>query len=105
MTTPTPDEIEVALKDLEADATTWTNAAADLRVAAAAAERQRLDPAVFSFAGPAAAAEYEALRAKLASRISQGVAGFAAIAAALRASAAAYAADEAAGVHRMQNIY
>jgi uncharacterized protein YukE len=105
MTTPTPDEIEVALEDLEIDATTWMGAAAELQAAAAAAERQRLDPAVFSFAGSAAAAEYEALRAKLASRISQGAASLAAIAAALRASADAYAADEAAGVHRMQNTY
>jgi uncharacterized protein YukE len=105
MTTPTPDEIEVALEDLEADATRWAAAAAELQAAATAAGRQRLDPAVFSFAGPAAAAEYEALRAKLAGRISQGAVNLAAIAAALRTSAAAYAADEAAGVHRMLNIY
>ena len=105
MTTPTPHEIRVALGALEADAENWALAAEQLRVAAAAADRQKLDPAAFTFAGHAAAAEYEALRARMAGLIAQGANNLGAIATALRASAAAYAADEAAGVHRMQNIY
>ncbi|MHA6628823.1 hypothetical protein ACU61A_25565 [Pseudonocardia sichuanensis] len=105
MTTPTPDEIRVALKALRADAEDWALAAEQLRAAARTADRQKLDPAAFTFAGRAAAAEYEELRARMAGLLAQGADNLDGIATALRASAAAYAADEAAGVHRMQNIY
>ena len=105
MTTPTPHEIRVALGALEADAEDWARAAEQLRAAAATADRQKLDPAAFTFAGQAAAAAYEDLRARMAGLIAQGATNLDAIATALRASAAAYAADEAAGVHRLQNIY
>jgi hypothetical protein len=105
LTTPTPHEIRVALGALEADAEEWARAAEQLRAAAATAHRQALDPVAFTFAGRAAAGAYEDLRVRMAGLIAQGAVNVGAIATALRASAAAYAADEAAGVHRLQNIY
>lgn len=102
---PTPKEISVALDALRADADRWARAAKELHDAAARADAQKVDPAMFSFAGQAAADSYEQLRVRLAGLISGGAREFDSIAAALRASADAYEADEVTGAHRMQNIY
>ncbi len=98
--TARPD-LAVALGALEADAVRWTAAAADLRAAAAAAAGQVLGAAQFSFAGREAAAAYEALRSRTAVLLTEGADNLDAVAAALRASAAAYAADEAAAAQRL----
>ena len=60
------------------------------------------DPAAFSFAGDAVAVIYEALRVKAAALVHAGAANLDAIAAALRSSAATYAAEDAAGMHRLR---
>jgi hypothetical protein len=103
--TPTPEQITVAVEALESDAALWRRAAGELRTAAAAAAGQVLDPATFSFAGGAVAAAYEALRGRTAALLVEGADNVDAIAAALRISAAAYAADEAAGAHRLHHVY
>jgi hypothetical protein len=100
---PTRPDVTVALDALEADAVRWSDAAADLRAAASAATGLVLEPAAFSFAGHAVAAAYEALRSRTARLLTEGADNLESIAAALRASAAAYAADEAAGAHRMDD--
>jgi uncharacterized protein YukE len=102
---PTPQQIAVALDALRADADRWADAAATMHAAAALADAQKVDAAAFSFAGQAVAAAYEGLRVKLVTLIGQCASNFDSVAAALRASADAYEADEAAGAHRMQNIY
>lgn len=102
---PTSEQITVALDALEADAVRWVRLAGELRTAAAAASSQAVDPAAFSFAGGAVAASYDALRTRMAALIEDGAANFESVAAALRASAAAYEADDLAGAHRMQGIY
>jgi hypothetical protein len=99
---PQPGEITVALDALEADAALWSRAAADLRAAAVTLDGQQRDPAAFSFAGDAVAVIYEALRVKAAALVHAGAANLDAIAAALRSSAATYAAEDAAGMHRLR---
>lgn len=105
MTTPTPHDIEVALDALEADAVGWSAAAADLRGAAQAAVGVPVAVSAFSFAGQSVAASYDELRSKMETLLSEGADSLDAIATGLRASAAAYAADEAANAHAIQNIY
>jgi hypothetical protein len=102
---PTPQQITVALDALRADADGWAAVADTMRTAATTAGVQKLDPAAFSFAGQTAAVSYEKLRDKMATLLAQAARNFDCVAAALRTSADAYEADEAAGVHRMQNIY
>jgi hypothetical protein len=94
-------DVAVALQALESDARRWTDAAATLRGAADTVAAQALDPGVFSFAGADVATAYEGLRSRMASLLVQGADNFDAVAAALRTSAATYAADEAAGAHRI----
>jgi hypothetical protein len=94
-------DVAVALQALESDARRWTDAAAVLRSAAAAAGEQELDPGTFSFAGRAVADAYEALRARTSALLVEGADDLDAVAAALRASARAYAAEEEAGAHRL----
>jgi hypothetical protein len=101
---PGAERIAVALEALEADARAWTGAAGELRTAAARAAGQGLDPAAFSVAGAPVAAAYEALRTKTAGLLTAGADNFDAIARALRTSAAAYAAEEAARAGRMRGI-
>jgi hypothetical protein len=103
--TPTAEQITVAVEALESDSALWRGASAELRDAAAAAAGQVLDPAAFSFAGGAVAAAYEALRGRTTALLVEGADNVDAIAAALQVSAAAYAADEAAGAHRLLNTY
>jgi len=95
----------VALDALEADAVMWTEAATALHDAAAIAADLQVDPAAFSFAGQAVAGTYETLRAKMAELVKAGADNLDLIAGALRESAAAYKAEEEAGVHRMQKVY
>jgi hypothetical protein len=102
---PEPGDITVALDALEADAVLWTRAAADLRAAATTTEGQRLDPDAFSFAGESVAAVYEALRVEVAALLRAGADNLDAVAAALRRSAATYAAEDAAGAHRLRAVY
>lgn len=102
---PNPQQITVALDALEADAVMWTDAASALHDAAARADGLRIDAAAFSFAGTAVAGAYEALRVKVGGLVAAGAGNFDSIAAALRASAATYRAEEEAGVHRMLNVY
>ncbi|MGQ0576696.1 MAG: type VII secretion target [Pseudonocardia sp.] len=102
---PTSGQIAVALDALRADADQWRGAAAELGTAAGVAGGLTVAPAAFSFAGQAVAAAHEALRSKLAALLTAGAANFDDIAAALRASADAYEADEIAGAHRLRDIY
>ena len=94
-------DVAVALRALESDAARWTDAAVVLREAATTAAGQVLDPGAFSFAGKDVADAYEALRRLTTTLLSEGADNFDAVAAALRASATAYADDEAAGAHRL----
>ena len=102
---PTPKQITVSLEALRADADQWTGAAGTMNTAAGKADLQNLDAAAFSFAGQAAATSYERLRGRMAQLMHQGASTFDTIAGALRASADAYEADEAAGAHRIRNVY
>lgn len=97
----TGPDVAVALEALESDAVRWTDAATTLRTAADAVASQGPDAGAFSFAGDAVATAYAALRDRTATLLTQGADNLDAVAAALRSSAAAYAADEAAGAHRM----
>ena len=97
-------DLAVALAALEADASRWSAAAADLRAAAATAAGQVLDPAAFTFAGDGVAVAYEALRSRTATLLGEGATNLDAVAAALRASAAAYAAEEAARARRVDGV-
>jgi hypothetical protein len=60
-----------------------------------------LGAAQFSFAGREVAAAYEALRSRTAALLTEGAHDLEAVAAALRAGAAAYAAHEAAAAGRL----
>jgi len=102
---PTPEQITVALDALEADAVMWTDAAGALHDAAAIAADLQVAPAAFSFAGQEVARLHNDLRAKMAELVKAGAENLDLIAFALRASAAAYKAEEEAGVHRMLNVY
>ena len=97
-------EITVALEALRADAALWRRAAADLRVAAATGEGQRLDPHALSFAGEPVAAAYEALWVKAVGLLRAGAENLDAVAAALDSSADTYAAEDAAGAHRLRGV-
>jgi HD superfamily phosphodiesterase len=102
---PTPEQISTGLQALRDEATSWVGLADTMTAGAGKARAVGLPPAAFSFAGQAVAAAYEALRVKTADLLDAGAANFDDIAAALRASAAAYEADEAAHAHRLNNIY
>lgn len=95
-------DVAVAGDALEADAVRWTGAAADLRAAAAAAAGQVLAASDFSFAGREVAVAYESLRSRTAALLADGADNLDAVAAALRAGAAAYAAQEAAASARLR---
>ncbi len=103
--TPSPDQISTGLQALRDDATTWVGLADTLTDTAAKARAAGLSPAAFSFAGQAVAVAYEALRAKTADLLDAGATNFDDIAAALRATAAAYEADEATHAHSLNHIY
>jgi DNA-binding NarL/FixJ family response regulator len=100
---PARPDVAVSLRALESDAVRWTDAAADLRAAAAAAAGQVLDASAFSFAGREVATAYEALRSRTASLLTAGADNLDAVAAALRAGAAAYTAEEAAAAQRLRD--
>jgi hypothetical protein len=102
---PTQQQITVALEALEADAEMWREAAAVLHDAATSAADLRVDSPAFSFAGQEVAAAYEGLSTKLTGLVKAGADNLDLIAATLRACAAAYRAEEEAGVHRMRNVY
>ena len=95
-------DVAVSLHALESDAVRWNDAAADLRAAAAAAAGQVLAASAFSFAGREVATAYEALRSRTAMLLSEGADNLDAVAAALRAGAGAYAAEEAAAAERLR---
>lgn len=100
-TSSTGPDVAVALEALESDAVRWAEAATTLRAAAAAAAARVLDPGAFSFAGGDVARAYDELRRRTATLLGQGADDLDGVATALRAAAAAYAAEEAAGVHRL----
>jgi hypothetical protein len=102
---PTSEQITVALEALRTDADKWVGGADELRSAAGRAGAMALPPAAFSFAGQAVLTSYERLRVKTAELLRAGAVNFDDIATALRQSADAYEADEAAGAHRMTSIY
>jgi hypothetical protein len=102
---PAPERIVVSLEALRADAVDWDHAAADLRGATHRAEAVVVSPAVFSFAGGPVAEAYELLRIHTVALLSGGADNLGAIAAALRAAAATYEADELEHVHRLRNVY
>ena len=109
--TPTPgarpslEQIAVSLEALRADATDWVHAAADLRGAAHRADAAVVAPEAFSFSGAPVAEAYELLRVHTAALLAGGADNFGAVAAALRAAAATYEADELNNVHRLRNVY
>ncbi|MFC4943393.1 hypothetical protein [Pseudonocardia sp. GCM10023141] len=103
--TPTPQQITVALDALRSDADSWVEHAGALHRGAVAVAGLQVDPAAFSFAGSAIAVAYETTRQRVLALLRQGAANFEAIGGALHASAAAYAADETAGVHRLRGIH
>jgi hypothetical protein len=104
-TRPVPERIAVSLEALRADAADWDHAAADLRGAAHRADAVVVPSAAFSFAGGPVAEAYELLRGHTVALLSGGAGNFGAIAAALRAAAATYEADELNNVHRLRNVY
>jgi hypothetical protein len=104
-TRPSLERIAVSLEALRADATDWDHAAADLRGAAHRADAVVVPSAAFSFAGDPVAEAYELLRVHSVALLSGGADNFGAIAAALRAAAATYEADELNNVHRLRNVY
>jgi hypothetical protein len=101
--TDAPD-VAVALDALESDAVRWTDAATQLRAAAAAVVGQALPEGAFSFAGREAAAAYDGLRGRTAVLLQEGADNLDAVAAALRTSAAAYAASDRTGVRRLDAV-
>ena len=104
--TPSADRIRVALAALETDAVFWTRVAAELRGAAAAARADTaVAPSAFSLFGGPYATGYRALSDHVVALLEDGAANAESTAAALRASAAAYAADDASGAHRLQGVY
>jgi hypothetical protein len=96
-------DVTASLHALESDAVRWNDAAADLRAAAAAAADLVLGAGAFSFAGREVAAAYEALRSRTAMLLTEGADNLDAVAAALRAGAAAYTAEEAAAAQRLRD--
>jgi hypothetical protein len=102
---PTPQQITVALDALEGDAVMWADAAGALHKAADTAAGLQIDSAAFSFAGQEVAIAYQDLHTKMAGLVKAGAENLDLIAATLRACAAAYKAEEEAGVHRMRNVY
>lgn len=99
---PEPEQVCVVPGALRADAAVWDRAADRLRAAAGGAETEVvLPPAAFSFAGAPVAAAYDALRSRTAGLLRAGADNFDDVATALRRSADAYEADEAAGVARL----
>jgi hypothetical protein len=101
---PDGPDLAVALDAVESDAVRWTDAAVQLRAAAAAAAGQVLAATAFSFAGGQVAAVYEGLRSRTAALLRDGADNLDAVAAALRASAAAYAAREALESQRLHGV-
>ena len=63
-----------------------------------------LPAAAFSFAGAEVAAVYEALRSRTATLLAEGAANLDAVAAALRAGAASYVAQEDAAAQRLNTV-
>jgi hypothetical protein len=94
-------DVVVALEALESDAARWDAAAAELRKAATTAARMTVERGAFSFAGGGVASAYEAVRGRTEALLHQGAGELDAIAAGLRSAAAAYAAADAAGAHRL----
>lgn len=101
---PTPQQVTVALEALRDDATVWSDDAGTLKAAQSTAESLRLPAPPFSFAGGQLAAAYDALVTRVATLLDQGGTNFTTVAAALRASADAYEADEQAHVHQLQSL-
>jgi uncharacterized protein YukE len=104
-TTPTPDQIHVALQALRDDATDWATGSRTLAAASYRAGDASLPASTFSMEGQAVAAAYQALQAKTAALLDAGARNLDDIAVALIASATAYEADEAAHAHRLNHIY
>jgi hypothetical protein len=102
--TTRPPTLAVALDALESDAVRWTDAAAALRAAAAAAAGLALETGAFSFAGGQVAAMYEALRNRIVALLHDGADNYETVAAALRATAAAYATQDAAQARRLDAV-
>jgi|SRR5690349_5524188 len=99
-----PPSLAVALDALESDAVRWTDAAAQLRAAAAAAADLVLETGAFSFAGGQVASMYEGLRSRTVALLRDGADNFEAVAVALRAAAAAYAAADAAQARELDAV-
>ena len=97
---PGRPDVTASLQALESDAMRWNDAAADLRAAAADLV---LGAGAFSFAGREVAGAYEALRSRTAMLLAEGADNLDAVAAALRAGAAAYTAEEAAAARRLRD--
>ena len=102
---PSAAQITVSLAALRADAAEWEHAAGTLRTASRRADAAAVPSAAFSFAGGPVERAYELLRVGTAGLLAAGAQEFDTIAAALRAAADTYEADELRHLHRLRNIY
>jgi hypothetical protein len=102
---PPAEQITVSLAALRADAADWEHAAGELRTAARRADAAVVPSAAFSFAGAPVERAYELLRVNTAGLLAAGAQEFGAMAAALRAAADTYEADELRHLHRLRNVY
>jgi hypothetical protein len=102
---PSPEQITVSIEALRADAADWDHAAGELRVTARRADAAVVPSTAFSFAGGPVAQAYELLRVNTAGLLAAGAQEFGAMAAALRAAADTYEADELRTLHRLRNVY
>jgi hypothetical protein len=103
--TPSADRIAVALTALRADADMWSGMAGRLTAAGGAGAALGPSRAEFSAPGAELAQVYARLQAQLVRLLGEAAANCTAVADALAASADAYEAEEAAGVHRARGVY
>lgn len=104
---PTPEQYKAALDALEADAKTWEQCGNELSSAGGTAAGLTLDAAAISYVADklGITAQYAEMQQKLSTLLTTGAANSLDVAQQLRAAAATYAAEEEAGVHRLNNVW
>jgi hypothetical protein len=107
MTTPTGEQVEVAIQALRDDAHRWLDMGDQLRAAASAGEGLDLNAFHFSGLGHLLGVDemYRQVQQTIVTLLRQGAANFDDVAGALRDAADGYEQDEYDTVHRMRNIY
>lgn len=103
---PTHEEVVVACNALRSDATKWSTASDEMATASTSAAGLVLGRAEFGFAaeGHGVDTAYKTLQDRIAHLLSGADGEFDKIAAALRASADTYEAEDAAGAHEMDSV-